>query len=172
MKACGIDPGSSASVAVFCPDVSFESGLRWQLFDVPKMRYGATGERVDAPALSAFLQRTSPDRVFVELVGPMGDARRGFRQNNNSFIRACGFCEAVPLALGFPVVPIAPRKWKRYFEIPSYGDDTPAAKEHSRVLMIQLEPKLRPWLGRKKDHGRAEAALIAMYGAHCMAAYV
>jgi hypothetical protein len=135
---------------------------------VPPMRYGNV-ERVDAPALAPFLQRTAPDRVFVENVGPMGDRHKG-RQNTTSFVRACGFCEAVPLALGFPVVPVAPQTWKRYYEIPSYGLDTKQAKEHSRVLMIQIEPQLRPWLARKKDHGRAEAALIAMYGAHCMAA--
>lgn len=171
MRACGIDPGTKPHACVYCPDASFASGMRWQLFDVPIMRYG-TSERVDAPALSCFLQRTAPDRVFVENVGPrpMARGRMQGAASSGKFLRAAGYCEAVPLALGFAVVPVAPQKWKRYFEIPSYGDDSAAAKEHSRVLMIQLEPKLAPWLARKKDHGRAEAALIAIYGAHCMMA--
>ena len=172
MRACGIDPGSTPHVCVFNPDASERCGLRWQFFDVPSMLFGVSSERVDAFALSTFLQRTSPDKVFVENVGPrpMARGRAQGVASTSKFLRAAGYCEAVPMALGFPVVPVAPQTWKRYFEIPSYGDDTKAAKEHSRRLMLQLEPSLCSMLKRKLDHGRAEAALIAMYGAHCIAA--
>jgi crossover junction endodeoxyribonuclease RuvC len=61
-------------------------------------------------------------------------------------------------AAGIPLHLVSPAKWKR-----AYGLD--ADKEKSRALALRLWPARADLFGRKRDHGRAEAALIARYGA-------
>jgi crossover junction endodeoxyribonuclease RuvC len=51
---------------------------------------------------------------------------------------------------------VAPTVWKKHFKLDS-------DKEKSRALAMQLWPGCGLF-SRKKDHGRAEAALIARYG--------
>jgi hypothetical protein len=60
--------------------------------------------------------------------------------------------EQVPLHL------VTPGKWKKHFQLTS-------DKEQSRELAIRLFPGSAFQFNRKKHHGRAEAALLARYGA-------
>jgi crossover junction endodeoxyribonuclease RuvC len=57
--------------------------------------------------------------------------------------------------LRFPYTPIRPGIWKRSLAL---GKD----KEASRLRAMQLYPGAA--LRRKRDHGRAEALLLASYG--------
>jgi crossover junction endodeoxyribonuclease RuvC len=66
----------------------------------------------------------------------------------------------VVLALGVPLYLVAPTKWKPHF---SLGSD----KEKARALALRLWPT-SVHFGRKKDHNRAEAALLARYGAEVL----
>ena len=59
-------------------------------------------------------------------------------------------------ASGVPLHLVSPAKWKRHF-----GLD--ADKEKARALALRLWPTRADLFGRKKDHGRAEAALLARY---------
>ncbi len=59
-------------------------------------------------------------------------------------------CCEVPLTI------IEPTAWKKFHGL--HGGD----KELSRQRALQLFPSAHALLTRKKDHGRAEAALIAM----------
>lgn len=59
---------------------------------------------------------------------------------------------AVPLEI------IEPTAWKRFWKLP------PKDKERSRQRALELFPSAHSLLARKLDHGRAEAALIALYG--------
>ena len=54
---------------------------------------------------------------------------------------------------------MAASKWKRHYGLNS-------EKERARALALRLWPTSEHF-GRKKDHGRAEAALLARYGAEC-----
>jgi crossover junction endodeoxyribonuclease RuvC len=47
--------------------------------------------------------------------------------------------------------------WKRFWHLP--GKD----KEAARQKALQLFPDAHAALARKRDHGRGEAALIALY---------
>jgi hypothetical protein len=58
-----------------------------------------------------------------------------------------------------PVEIVEPSVWKRFWRLP--GKD----KESARQKALQLFPAAHAALARKKDHGRAEASLIALYGA-------
>jgi crossover junction endodeoxyribonuclease RuvC len=50
--------------------------------------------------------------------------------------------------------------WKKFHALPG-GD-----KEAGRQRALQLFPAAHELFARKKDHGRAEAALIALFGLH------
>jgi crossover junction endodeoxyribonuclease RuvC len=52
---------------------------------------------------------------------------------------------------------VEPPKWKRSFHL--HGKD----KEGARQLALQRFPSAHALLARKKDHQRAEAALIALF---------
>jgi len=41
-------------------------------------------------------------------------------------------------------------------------------KEKSRALALRTFSKTPEHFNRKKDHGRSEAALLALYGAQCL----
>jgi len=68
-----------------------------------------------------------------------------------------GIWLGVMAALRMPYTPVRPVVWKKAF---SLGKD----KEASRLRAQQLFPAAD--LRRKKDHGRAEALLLAWYGRH------
>lgn len=68
-----------------------------------------------------------------------------------------GAIRGVLAALDVPVGIITPQQWKKYYGL---GRD----KEICRAKAIEIFPEAS--LGRKKDHNRAEALLIANYGLH------
>lgn len=141
--------------------------MRWKFCDVPEMPFGQTGKRVGVIVMRDFLMSAAPDRVFVELVGAAGFKMKGAIQNNNSFIRSAGFCEAVPLTCGFDVTPITPQRWKKFHGLSGLGENE-NVKEVSRQHALKKIPEIEEYLQRKKDHGRAETALMALYAEYLL----
>jgi hypothetical protein len=74
------------------------------------------------------------------------------------FGRAVGSIEATVVLCGIPHEIVEPSIWKRHFHLPG-GDE-----ERARQRALELFPAAHALLARKKDHGRAEAALIALHG--------
>jgi crossover junction endodeoxyribonuclease RuvC len=72
------------------------------------------------------------------------------------YARATGALEATVTLCGVPVEFAAPAAWKRFFRLP--GKD----KERARRLALERFPAAHAAFARKKDHGRAEAALSAL----------
>ncbi len=68
-----------------------------------------------------------------------------------------GSIRAVCACLGLKTTFISPVKWKKHYGISS-------DKEVARALAINMFPEMSDFFKRKKDHNRAEAALIARYG--------
>lgn len=140
----GIDPGLSGAVAFYFPS-------RPTLIasdDVP-----VAGDEVDAATLAQRIRQIAPTVAVIENVHAM--PKQGvvsmFR-----FGRAFGAVLGVVAALGIPAHLVAPGRWKRHFRLAS-------DKEDSRALALRLWPTSEQF-SRKRDHGRAEAALLARYG--------
>lgn len=159
LRVLGIDPGTDAFGCIYQPLASVASGMRWQFLDVPRLPE-PDDSRPDPCVLRDWIRRFLPERCYFESVGPM--PKQGI-SSTSKFMRATGYLEATVRCCDVPMTMVTPQKWKGYFECPTGAD-----KEHSRVLALQLSPELAPILARKKDHGRAEAALIAMYGVYRM----
>jgi hypothetical protein len=111
------------------------------------------GKEVDAAQLAAWLRDLRPDRVFMEDAWsrPNDGHMQAFR-----FGQSFGAVKGVLAALGIPYSLVRPQLWKRDLRL------TPD-KEQSRALAIRTWPE-SDCFRRVKDHGRAEAALIALWG--------
>ncbi|GGD93517.1 hypothetical protein GCM10011390_10370 [Aureimonas endophytica] len=145
-----IDPGLSGAVAIL---ISNRLGLI-SVYDMP-----LAGSEVDAAALARIIGQMSPTLGIVEQVA----ARPG--QGVSSMFRfgtSYGVARGVISAMGIPCHLVTPGKWKRHFRLS-------ADKEEARALAVRLWPQ-SPHFERKKDHGRAEAALLARYAAETIAA--
>lgn len=150
MSILGIDPGLTGAIAIVNAD-------GFIVEDMPVMANGTSAKVrnvVNAAELARVL-RPHADRIrvaYVERVSTMpgqGVASQG------SLMHSAGVVEGVLAALGISLVLVTPGKWKKAMGL---AND----KEASRALAQRLFPDAP--LGRKKDHGRAEALLIATYG--------
>lgn len=107
------------------------------------------------------------DRVFIERVSPRpGEGTVA----SFKFGRGFGQVETAAIALGWPVEYVTPQRWKKAMGLP-----VGAAKDDSRNRANQLLPlDVENWTPRRlvmnqaQTYGRAEAALIALYGAGTM----
>lgn len=146
----GIDPGASGAIAFYFP-------CRPKLIaveDVPT----AAGE-IDCATLARRIAVMQPHVAIIEQVGAM--PKQGV-SSTFKFGTAYGSVRGVVTALNVPMHLISPQRWKKHFRLS-------ADKEEARALALRLWPG-SVHFSRKKDHGRAEAALIARYGAEVMLA--
>jgi crossover junction endodeoxyribonuclease RuvC len=153
MKVLGIDPGIAGGLAI----VEINDGTAPRLVDVvdiPTVGSGAK-TRVDVLAIRTWIEPHQPDHAVIERAGvmPKQGIASGFKYG-----RAVGAIEAVIACTGTPMTIAEPSMWKRRAGL--YGAD----KEQSRQRALQLFPSAHALLARKKNHGKAEAALIALHG--------
>jgi crossover junction endodeoxyribonuclease RuvC len=154
VKILGIDPGIHGGLAL----VEINDGAAPVLvdaIDIPVTGVKAK-ERVDVPAIRAWIQQHRPDHAYIERAQalPKQGASSGFKYG-----RATGAIEAVIACCEIPITIVEPATWKKFHHL--RGGD----KQISRQRALQLFPAMHALLARKRDHGRAEAALLAIYGA-------
>jgi hypothetical protein len=109
--------------------------------------------QVDPATLAARLNQMRPDVAVIERVAAM--PRQGV-SSTFKFGTAYGILQGVVAALEIPVHFVTPGRWKKHFGLS-------AEKEESRARALHLWPGRSDLFGRKKDHGRAESALLARY---------
>lgn len=154
-RIVGIDPGAKGAIALI-------EGETLQIVDMPTSKEGAKPkDRVDPAALALILRCFNPSHVWVERVGAMPG--NGVSSMFN-FGTAYGYARGIPVALGFPTTLIGPAQWKSAMRVP-------ASKDAARARASQLLPKHASLWPLVKHDGRAEAALIALYGAQLCRAY-
>ena len=144
-----IDPGLTGAIAFLYP----AAPERVAVEDMPV----CDGE-VDVAALLRSIRKMGPTLAIVELVGPMptDGAVPAFR-----FGAAYAAAKAAVTACEVPMGLVTPGKWKAAFRLNGKKD---GGAEQARALSLQSFPACAETFARKKDHNRAEAALIALYG--------
>lgn len=145
----GVDPGITGALAVIG-----EHGYV-AVHDMPAMLYGKTTGRkaVNLPLLAATIRPYTALACVacVERVNAMpGQGVSSMFSMGMSFYGACGTLAGLEI----PFYLVQPQAWKGYFQLNS-------EKERSLDLARKLYPMAS--LKHKKDHGRAEALLIARY---------
>jgi len=145
----GIDPGVTGAIAFYFPDAPG----RIAVDDVP-----VAGGEISAPHLASMVRRYSPTLAVIEKVNAMPG--QGVVSMFN-FGRSYGDVRGVIGALNIPLHFVSPQKWKKHFGLTS-------DKDQSRMLAIRMFPTVSEHFKLKKHDGRAEAALIALYGAEAI----
>ena len=158
---CGIDCGVSGAIAWFS-----DEGPLIDIQDMPTVAVmvGKTTRNRLVPAQLADMLRQpgrQPTAAYVEQVQPMpkNGSIAGFGLGH-----AFGQIEGVLATLGVTIHLIPSKSWKRHWGAPLASMTDAQRKEWARQRELQLWPGLAASMARKKDHGRAEAALIGAYG--------
>lgn len=156
----GIDPGLEGAIAVLADG---EAGV---IIDMPLLRVGESNE-VDARQFAMFIRAArdlhpgatvSATIERVRAMPPKDGVRKAGAQSSFNFGDHYGKAKAVLELLGIPYTRAEPASWKRQFGLTGKGKDA------ARLLAIQRFPSAATELKRKKDNGRADALLIALYG--------
>lgn len=145
MIVVGIDPGKTGAIALL------DGRAVVSVDDMPE----------DSHALAYALEQLPTRATYViEKVNakPRGGVKMG-AQSMYNFGFGCGVIEGVLAAQHRVFRYVTPQTWKRRAGL--IGEP----KESSLMLARELHPEARAWLTRRKDHGRAEAILIAEFGA-------
>ena len=152
MMYIGIDPGFTGAVAFYSPQDSWVD-----IHDMPTVTNPKGKTIVDLYALHALLDISAMGKPFTAILEhvaarPGQGAPATFR-----FGQGYGALEMGLAAHKIPVRYVTPTKWKKHFGLSK-------DKGASRGLAQQRFPQLAHVFSRVKDDGRAEAALIALYG--------
>lgn len=149
----GVDPGATGAIAGLDPD---DPDTLHYAEDMPM-----AGGQIAVPLLRVLVDRIGPENVaavVVEAVHSM--PKQGvassfkFGQNYGTLL---GYFGAL-----FPVVHVPPTVWKTVLHL--NGKD----KDVARARAIERWPHQAHLLARKKDIGRADAALIALWHAETL----
>lgn len=146
----GIDPGQSGAVSFYFPSEPHLIAVE----DMP-----LAGGEVEAANLANLIGDMRPAFAVIERVHSM--PKQGVA---SSFKFGCSYGQArgVVAALRIPLHLVTPNVWKKHFRLSS-------DKEQSRSLALRLWPEQAAMFARKKHSDRAEAALLARYGAEVIA---
>jgi crossover junction endodeoxyribonuclease RuvC len=152
VKILGIDPGVRGGLAII---MMMNDGAAPRLIDAIDIPVTGTGakERVDVLAIRTWIQTHAPDHAAIERAQAWPEQGRS---GAFKYGRAVGAIEAVLACCEIPMTVIEPTAWKKFHQL--RGGD----KEAGRQRALQLFPAAHTLLARKKDHGRGEAALIAL----------
>ena len=152
-RILGVDPGLSGALALL-------GGDELLVFDIPTVERIVNKKKkrqIDAHNLSLWLEcnRLKIALAVIEQVGTMPS--QGVTSAFN-FGFTTGVIHGILAAVGIPMRTVVPQVWKRKFGL--LGQDKDASRqEASRRL-----PKFAHHWPLKKHDGRAEAALLAVYG--------
>ncbi|KAG5117921.1 hypothetical protein JHK84_044034 [Glycine max] len=156
----GIDPDVSGAVALLKTHGSVCSA---QVFDSPHVKIlvgknKTTRRRLDAKSVVELVcgfRAPIGTTAYIEQSLPYPqDGKQGWWSGGFGY----GLWIGILVASGFSVIPVPSFTWKAKFELNG------TTKDDSRRLASTLFPSMTSMLSRKKDHGRAEALLIAAYG--------
>lgn len=147
----GIDPGFSGAIAFYAPKENIVS-----IYDMPVYQNAKGKTEINLYELHDILapETDEPHMAIIEQVAAM----RG--QGVTSMFRfgqSYGVTQMAVAAHKIPMQFVTPAKWKSYLGLSR-------DKGVSRSLASQRFPKQADLFKRVKDDGRAEAALLALYG--------
>jgi len=141
-----IDPGISGALAFYYVGID-----RVSIYDMPIL----DGD-IDPHELAKIIKDNRPDVAIIEKVHPMP------KEGVNSvwrFATAYATARVVVMMLEIPCTLVPPTTWKNRMNLKGGKE----GKEQCRNEAILKFPEIAAQLSRKKDHNRAEAAMLAVY---------
>ncbi len=155
----GIDPGLTGALATLL------DGEPGPMLDMPTTRTDGRHE-VNARALAEWLRdlrRAHPGAYLMACLEEVDAAPVGGRRQGTSsmfrFGEGFGQVKGVLASLGVPTARVRPQVWKRHYRLPGKLE----VPDAGRQLAIARFPAAADRLTRKKDSGRADALLLALW---------
>jgi len=149
MCILGIDPGLSGALAYLDDELL--------IYDIPTLnieRNGKNKRQIDIHSLHAMLGVYNVQHCYLENINAFpGQGVTSMFQMGRGY----GQIEMALASHKIPVTYIAPQVWKKALGVPK-------DKDGARQRASQLMPAESHQWSLKKHDGRAEAALIALYG--------
>ena len=150
----GVDPGLSGALALF----DAGTGTIKDVIDTPT--HEIRGKRhIDPQGLAQIMDTWTVDGkidlAIIEEVGAMpGQGVSSMFKFGTCYGVILGLCAAFFI----PTVTVRPATWKKAMGLTG-------GKDHSRQMVCRMFPRGAGRFARVKDDGRAEAVLLACYGA-------
>ena len=149
MKILAVDPGVTGAWATI-------GGRKLtQVFDLEVNSVGSTNQ-IDAAAFKAVLREYLPDVVVIE--DNRANSVNGSKANYSMGL-SMGIVLGVAIGSGFAVGRIKPVEWQRVMGLSSIA--AAQRKDAHRARARELWPEMADRFKLKKDHNRADAALMA-----------
>lgn len=154
MLYIGIDPGLTGAVAMIQEIGDEDAILIW---DIPIIAMGARRKQLNMAGMTTILRTSYPEsnKIIAAIEGQQAMPGQGV-SSVFSLGQTYGGIMGCLAALGIGYEIISPSVWKKAYRLSKN-------KELSRTRALELYPDCAPYLSRKKDHGRAEALLLADY---------
>jgi len=150
VKVLGIDPGITGGYALL-------NGRELTYCDdLPIVKIG-TANMIEPRVLAEIIESLNPNHIVIE--DNKANGGNGSLANF-SMGSSMGVICGVVGTLGYPLIRVRPIDWKRAVGIGTVKGTANERKEAGRQRAIELWPT-NGFFKRKKDHNRAEAALIA-----------
>lgn len=140
----GVDPGMTGAMALW-------NGEQLSVYDMP-----VADKSLNMVGLCDLFDIAlhTANHCYLEQVSAM--PKQGV-SSTFKFGTVYGAAKMAILAFRIPLTEVRPAKWKLDMGLTS-------DKERSRAKALELFPSYSHYFARKKDDGRAEAALLAYYG--------
>lgn len=153
----GIDPGKTGAIAFLNP-----SNMSLHIEDMPLGKSTTGRDELDLRSLGELLRLgTKVDRHIAVLERVSAMPKDGVAGAFN-FGQNYGALRMAIVGHGYEDRLVTPAAWKKYFKLSK-------DKGVSQSYACSRFPGYSHYFARVKDHGRAEAALIALYGAEVLA---
>lgn len=164
----GVDPGISGAICVYD---TLTRELTFHDTPVVRIKSGKTFKNQLDPHAAARILQAPDDKdgilITIEkvsampsVVGDDGQERRSMGATSAfNFGMGFGIWIGICAASLLPYELVHPATWKS-----KLLTGMPRGKDASRVKAMQLFPQIAKDLARKKDHGRADALMLAIYG--------
>jgi crossover junction endodeoxyribonuclease RuvC len=153
VRILGVDPGAGGALVLLDTERGY---LEMADMPVVVIKRGTRNVRQVQPALLVdAIRALRPDRAIVERVSAMPG--QGV-SSMFAFGRSAGVIEGALAGLGIPYTDVPPAVWIKAMAVRG-------GKDGARNRAIELYPSQAGLFARVKDNGRADAALIATWGA-------
>lgn len=172
MRILGIDPGIAGACSLYCPDEPVPN-VDW-MFDLPTLGNGNQKE-LHYAEIRDLIWSLKPHVAFIEQVNafmPRSKNEETGEMEVNAFGATSMFrfagsyyaLRAVVSCLNIPLRTVPPATWKAAFSLRGKSKEG-GTDDAARQRVLERYPACAPYLKFKYHQHRAEAYLIAVYGA-------
>jgi len=155
MRVLGVDPGTYGALALLDTGQDTLTVEDMPTISVKRPSKQHNSSVISESHLADLVQRMSPDVAWIERVHAM--PKQGVASSFN-FGVTFGLIRGVLAASKVPFYMVTATEWKRAFRLG-------ANKQEARLLASRMFPREAQTFARVRDDGRAEATLLAVFGA-------